>query len=152
MAETFTGNSYYETRELCNYINSIKSPEDELMVLGSEPQAYLYFEKMPQTRHVYHAMITSNNNKNIVFQEEALNDLLETRPKYVIFSFIKYSWNIQKGDIQSLYQNAYSHVNNNYRPIAYVDFLPGRSTYIYGKEARYYSPKSPQYMTVYERR
>ena len=152
MAETFTGNPYYETREICNYINSIKAPEDELMVLGSEPQAYLYFDKMPQTKHIYHAMITANNNKNIAFQDEALNDLVQTRPKYVIFSFIKFSWNVQAGDIQSLYQNAYSHVNNNYRAIAYVDFLPGRSTYVYGKEARFYTPKSTQYMTVYERR
>lgn len=152
LESAFNGNGFMEIKKLVDYANQVKSPEDEIMVMGSEPQAYLYFGKDAPTRHVYPSLITDSNDKNRIYQDEAFNKFLTKKPKYVLFSYIPYSWSFQPGDVQDLYSNAYNIVTNNYKPIAYADYVPRNSNFVYGKEAFSYSPRSQKYIVLYEKK
>ncbi len=146
------GNPFSEIRELSNYAERLATSEDQFYVLGGEPQAYLYMDKMAPTTHVFPGLISANIPWNKKAQFDAYKDLEDSRPKFVLFNLVPFSWGIQEGDIRTLYENSYGFLSNNYKPIAYADLINGRTRMVYGEEALNYSPQSSKYIVLYQRR
>lgn len=150
--ELYTGNPFYEIKQLCNYMNSIKQPGDRLYVLGSEPQAYIYTNTDALTRHIFPGTISGNNSRNEARQNEAYDNLERANPKFILLNIVPYSWSIQEGDLDYLYRNGYVFATNNYKQVGVADYSPGRSNIVLGDEARNYTPRSGSYVILYQRR
>ncbi len=146
------GNPFSEIRELSNYAERLSTSEDKFYVLGGEPQAYLYMDKMAPTRHIFPGLISTNIPWNKKAQFDAYKDLEDSRPKFVLFNVVPFSWGIQQGDIRTLYDNSYGFLSNNYRPIAYADLIDGRTRMVYGEQAQNYTPQASKYIVLYQRR
>jgi hypothetical protein len=150
--ELYSGNPFYEIKQLCNYMNSIMQPGDRLYVLGSEPQAYLYTDTDALTRHIFPGTISSNNPRNEARQNEAYDNLERSNPEFILLNIVPYSWSIQEGDLDYLYRNGYVFATNNYKQVGVADYAPGRSNIVLGEEARNYMPKSSSYVILYQKR
>lgn len=148
----YSGNPFYEIKQLCNYMNSIKQSGDRLYVLGSEPQAYLYTDTDAPTRHIFPGTISSNNPRNEARQNEAYDDLENSSPEFILLNIIPFSWSIGPNGLDYLYRNSYIFTTNNYKQVGVADYAPGKSNIVLGDEAINYTPKSASYVVLYQRR
>lgn len=116
--QLFVNNPFDPIRKLSKYAGSLMKDNETFMMLGSEPQAYLYADKMAPTRHVFMSMISNSDNKSRLLMDEALNDLKNTKPAYILSNMFPYSWGLGQRSDDHLYQSSYSYVARNYTPVA----------------------------------
>ncbi|MCB0602866.1 MAG: glycosyltransferase family 39 protein [Saprospiraceae bacterium] len=148
-------NPFDEMYHLGKYINGIKGPDDEVLVVGSEPEGYLYTHSVAPTRHVFPAFISDAEPENVRYQQEASEAMKSSKPKYLFLVVSSFSW-LFKDENQSgrsYFNNAFYFVQQGYRRVAIAETYPDRpSRYFYGDEATNRDAQSSTYIEVYERR
>ena len=148
-------NPFEEMYNLGIYVNGIKGPGDQVLIVGSEPQGYLYTKTLAPTRHVFPAFISNDDPENVRYQEEAIEAMKSSKPKYLFLVVNSFSW-LFKDESQAgrnYFNNAFYYVQQGYRKVAIAETYPDRpSRYIYGQEATNHEPQSSTYIEVYERR
>lgn len=146
-------NPFPEAMEIGNYINRVAKPEDQIVVMGSEPQIYFYTKKKCPSRHAYFAAIVDNVPQHKVWQREFVADVEKAKPKYFIFFNHQISLFVQPGSDQYVFQWANKYIQENYKLAGLVDMIDGqRSTYIFDESAQRYQPKSQSYIMIFERK
>lgn len=86
------GNPFPEHQILSKELEKVIQPNDTVAVLGSDPQYFIYLGKTSPIRHIYMPFLTRNHEKTAEWQEETIQRLKETQPKYVIFNSYPYAW------------------------------------------------------------
>lgn len=114
----YKGNPFDAIKKLSEYGNKIMKPSEKFMMLGSEPQAYLYAEKDPDTKHIFMGMMSRETEKQIPFTNEVLNDIEKIKPDYILYNLFAYSWMLKNDESSSLYSKSFKLVDNLYTPIA----------------------------------
>lgn len=149
----FPGNPYDEDQVLAGLIAKRMAPEDQIAVLGSEPQYYLYLDRNAPSRHFYTAFLMRPIPESNAWQQEALDSLIQKKPRFVVFNFIPFSWMPKPNSNLNYYNASYKFTRANYRPIAWAEFNKNAKTnYILEAEkALNHTPASENYITVYER-
>jgi hypothetical protein len=99
------------------------------MVLGSEPQAYLYAGRTAPTRHIFMSMISKYDEKSLELAAEALDDLKTKKPAYVLFNLFPFSWGLYKEANTKLYTDSYDLTSDNYTPVAAYDMSSRKYLY-----------------------
>ncbi|MCB0656819.1 MAG: glycosyltransferase family 39 protein [Saprospiraceae bacterium] len=148
-------NPFDEMYRLGQYVNRQKAPDDQVLVLGSEPQGYLYTQVSAPTRHIFPAFISNDQPENLRYQQEAIDDMNKSQPKYIFLVINPYSWlfkeDASKG--RDYFNAGFYFVQNRYRKIAVAETFPDRpSQYYYGTDAEQHAAQSNHYIEVYERR
>lgn len=153
MRSVYGGNPFPEAMEISNYINRIAKPEDQLVVMGSEPQIYFYTKKKCPSRHAYFAAIVDNVPEHKVWQREFVADVEKAKPKYFIFFNHQISLFIQPNTDQYVFQWANKYIQEGYKMIGIVDMIEGqRANYVFDESAQRYQPKSQTYVMIFERK
>ena len=153
LRDMFGGNPYVEDKLIARLIASKIQPDDEVAVLGSEPQLYVYLKRKAPSRHFYVAFLSRNHQYTQSWQKEAFEALKIKNPKYIAFYFVPFSWMIRPDSYQGFYQNSYSWAINNYSPIAWVDYIDYfNPTVVLDAEATNYKPQSGSYIMLLERK
>ena len=107
-------NYFYE--DLRNSISEIKNyigKDDEVLVLGNNSYYYLLFNKIPNTKYFFQALIIDYDSK---IKDETEKYIIEKKPK-VIINEIRYSNSITFEDdvLESQYgKNIYDEITKNY--------------------------------------
>lgn len=149
----YGNNPFPEAMEIGNYINRVAKPEDQIVVMGSEPQIYFYTKKKCPSRHAYFAAIVDNVPQHKVWQREFVADVEKAKPKYFIFFNHQISLFVQPNTDQYVFQWANKYIQENYKLTGLVDMIDGqRSTYIFDESAQRYQPKSQSYIMIFERK
>jgi hypothetical protein len=149
----YGNNPFPEAMEIGNYINRVAKPEDQIVVMGSEPQIYFYTRKHCPSRHAYFAALVDNVPEHKVWQREFVADVEKTKPKYFIFFNHQISLFVQPNTDQYIFQWANKYIQENYKLTGLVDMIDGqRSTYIFDESAQRYQPKSQSYIMIFERK
>jgi hypothetical protein len=87
------GNPFVEHQMLSDELKKVIQPNDTVAVFGSDLQYFIYLGKTSPIRHVYMPFFAKNQFAEIRgWQEEIIQKLKETRPKYVIFNAYPYAW------------------------------------------------------------
>ena len=129
ITKLYRNNPFEAIREMSFYLKSKMTDKDKLLVLGSEPQVYLYSGKNAPLPHVYSALLMRNNPKNVESREEIMKYLQQERPNYVFFNLFPFSWMIQDGDDDALYRQSFVYMVNNYEVIASYDIAANQYKY-----------------------
>jgi hypothetical protein len=148
----YGGNPFPEAVEIGKFINSISKPEDQLVIMGSEPQIYFYTHKKCPSRHAYFAAIVDNVPEHKQWQREFVADVEKAKPKYFVFFNHGISLFVQPGTDQYVFQWANKYIQDNYKIIGIVDMLGQTSNYIFNETAATYRPQSQQYVMIFERK
>ena len=146
-------NPYPEHRYLSQHINKILKKEDQIAVMGSEPQIYLYTDRKAPFRHFYHALTSKETPESEAWQREVLQDLKKANPELIVFNIEPYSWMFQPNSKRILFNGAYSYAKNNYNPVMYVEmYRTGQSKLIVGDQVQNFTPRTERYITVYKKK
>ncbi len=131
---TYWGNPFNETPEIAKYIKANSSDTDKIGILGSEPEVCFYANRASATGYIYTYPLVENQPFNKIMQEQMIAEIEKSKPAYVVFCNIAYSWLPQPGVPQILFQWADKYINANYYPVGYADFYndaKNRGWYMY---------------------
>jgi hypothetical protein len=137
----YGGNPFPEAVEIGKYINSVAKPEDQIVVMGSEPQIYFYTKKKCPSRHAYFAALVESVPEHKIWQREFIADVEKARPKYFIFFNHQISLFVQPNSDQHIFQWANKYIQDNYKLVGLVDMLGQTSNYIFNETAATYRPQ-----------
>ncbi|HMG16020.1 MAG TPA: glycosyltransferase family 39 protein [Saprospiraceae bacterium] len=148
----YGSNLFPESRKVSEFLNRKMNPEDGLIVLGSEPQIYLYTNKDCASRHFYCGNLVQKHPKVTEWATEFKSDFGKANPKYAIWVQHPFSWSMPKEGNKDFVDWAYGELVNKYHPIGYADYIDQNTTeYIWDQAAVQYKPKGKEYMIVLER-
>ncbi len=155
LRQVYGNNPFPESMEIANYINQHAKPEDNIVLIGSEPQIYFYTKKKAPSRHAYFTALVSNVPIHKEWQREFVKDTEKAKPKFVVFFNHQLSLMVQPNTDNYVFQWANKYVNENYKVVGYADMInEGYMTnYVWGEQAAAtYKPQSPMYAVVFERK
>ncbi len=95
--EIWGDNPFPEARRIGRYIGRTSAPEDTVYVVGSEPEIFFYAGRESATRYIYFYPLLSPFADARPRQEEALAEVAERRPLYVVWVNISTSLMLRSG-------------------------------------------------------
>jgi len=153
MRSTYGYNPFPETMEIAKYINANSKPEDQVAVIGSEPEFYIYTNKKAPSRHIFFSTIVADVPQHKEWQREYVKDIEATKPKFFIFYSVPISLLVQANTDQYVFEWANKYVNENYQLIGLCDMIDGqRANYIWKEQLMNYKPSSQNVIYIYERK
>ena len=153
LRHVYGNNPFPEAKKIGDFINANSKPEDNIVLIGSEPQIYFYTKKKCPSRHAYFAAIVDNIPEHKVWQREFVADVEKVKPKYFIFFNHQISLFVQPNTDNYVFTWANKYIQDNYKLCGLVDMIDGqRSTYILDESAQRYQPKSQSYIMIFERK
>jgi hypothetical protein len=149
----YQGNPFGEDKIISDFLKKQMRPDDRIGILGSEPQYYVYLDKKAPTRHFYTSFLSRPVERSEAMHYEALKDFEQTKPEYLVFNVVPYSWMFKENTLKIFREGIYSWMMANYEPIAWYDHVgTPQGTLITGAAAATYAPKSKEYVMVMKRR
>jgi Dolichyl-phosphate-mannose-protein mannosyltransferase len=148
------GNPYVEDQVFSNYIQKLIKPTDRIAVFGSEPQYFIYLNKISPIRHVYFPLIANGQFPNAtIWQDETIEAFKKTQPEYVIWNKYSIAWMFKPNYSQRLYTELYDYMMEHYDLVAFVE-NPGSNQRVEIKEPTNGGriPAAPTYISVLRRR
>ena len=129
IAKLYLNNPFEAIRKLSTYAASLMQGDETIMMCGSEPQVYLYAGQTAPTKHVFMSMLTKHTEKTDAFVEEALHDLQDKKPDYVLYNLFPYSWSMTESSNDLLYTSSFAVVAREYVPVAAFNMNDQQYTY-----------------------
>ena len=129
IVKLYRNNPFEAIRKLSTYAASLMKDNETIMMCGSEPQTYLYAGKTAPTRHIFMSMLTKHTEKTDAFVEEALHDLQDKKPDYVLYNLFPYSWSMSQSSNDVLYTSSFAVVAREYVPVAAFNMNDQQYTY-----------------------
>jgi hypothetical protein len=139
--------------QVAEYVKENSSPDDTILVLGSEPQIYFYSQRRCATRYIYVFHLMDNNQYVAAMQNEFTNEIESTEPKFLIIVYMQSSWTYRTGFTLSVIDRINSYSAKYYEPVGVVDILADRPPiYLWGEQVIDYAVKSDKWIVVYKRK
>lgn len=149
----YGNNPFPESMVIANYINNNSKPEDQIVVMGSEPQIYFYTHKKCPSRHAYFAAIVDNIPEHKQWQREFVADIEKAKPRYFIFFNHPISLFVQPNTDKYVFDWANKYVTENYQIIGLADMIDGGLTnYVWKEGLNNYKPQGQNMIYIYERK
>lgn len=153
MRTMFSGNPFVEDQLMARILESQIQPDETVVVLGSEPQIYVYLNRKAPSRHFYTAFLSRNHRFTDQWNAEALDGLNDQKPNYVVLNIVTMSWMLRPDSNQKFYQGSYTWAMENYTPIAWVDYLDYfNPTIVSDAAASTYKPQAGNYVVLMKRK
>ena len=135
----YPGNPFPESIEIGDYLKRHTSPQDSIAILGSETQIYFYAQRASASRFVNAYFLTADHPRNRDMQREMIADIERTRPKYLIYVHIPWSWSMQKTSPHDIL-DWYESYKWNYQVEGVVQIKSRESVATWGADAAAISP------------
>jgi hypothetical protein len=149
----YGSNPFPESRKVGDFLNTVMKPDEKLMVLGSEPQIYMYTDKFCASRHFYCGNLVQKPEIVKTWAKEFKNDFTKNPPDYVVWVNHPFSWSIPQGGDTKFIDWAYKQIMISYHPIGWAEYIsPNESKYTFDvKNAMNYKPSAKEYMIVLQK-
>ena len=149
---TYGSNPFPESVEIGKYLNSIKQPDDKMVVFGSEPQIPFYADIPLATGDAFIYPLADGGKYSDTLQQRMIQKVEVAKPRFLVYVQSGMSWLAPLDNPLITWMKA--EVTKNYRPIGMVDiFRNGAATnYVFGfEQASQYQVQSPHAILVFER-
>ncbi len=145
-------NPFREAIPVANYLDSITSPLDRILVIGSEAEIYFYTGRQAASGYLFVHGMVSNQPKNLEMQEEFIAEAEKGKPEAMVLCGVQFSWLKQPGtpDLVLSWFEKYS--TSGYEIVGIADMLDQGTVYRWGDEVRGYTPKADNYLIVYRKK
>jgi hypothetical protein len=152
MRQVYGDNPFPEAMEIGNYINRNAKPEDQIAIIGSEPQIYFYTQKKCPSRHAYFASLVSAIPQAKEWQKEFIQDVEKVKPRYFVFFRHGISLLVQPNADQHIFEWVNEYATKNYHVVGVIDMPQGQpSTYVWDQAVQTFQPKGQNTIFVFER-
>ena len=145
-------NPFREATKVADYIQSITSAEDKILVVGSEAEIYFYTGRAPASGYLFVHGMVSRQPKNLEMQNEFIAEAERTRPEVMVLCGVGYSWLAQPGTPDAVLRWFDGYAAAHYEITGMVDMLDQGTLYRWGSETKNYRPQADNYLVVYKRK
>lgn len=150
----YLANPFLESREVGSWIREHSEPDDRILVLGSEPQIYLYANRRSVSKHVVmYPLMLAPPELGERLQRELIDEIETGRPRYVVFAKLAPSWLAQPSSARRLFQWTEEYLPRHYDLVGLVELhYPQPSLIVWGERARRLDSESDGRLLILERR
>jgi hypothetical protein len=153
LRSVYGNNPFPEAWEVGQYINTHSKPEDNIVLIGSEPEIYFYTHKKSPSRHAYFTAIVNNVKDHKLWQQEFERDTEKANPKFVVFFNHQLSLLVQPKADTGVFDWANKFITEKYQIVGLVDMIDGQqSVYKYDQDIYTYKPVSQNQIYIYQRK
>jgi hypothetical protein len=154
ISKTYYGaNPFVESLELADFIKENSSPSDKIAVIGSEPQIYFYADRFAATGYLYTYGLVESHAYNKQMQEEMIAQIENTKPKFIAYCNVEFSWLYHEGAPRLIYEWSDKYTNQYYELTGVIDLAnPYEAIYKWNEEAKNYQPSGKEFIKVYKRK
>jgi len=152
LRQVYGSNPFPEAMEIANFINANSKPEDNIVLIGSEPQIYFYTKKKAPSRHAYFTILVTNVPQHKEWQREFVKDTEKAKPRYVVFFNHSISLMVQPNTDKYVFEWANKYITENYHLVGIADMVDGMQTnYVWKDALNGFQPKGQYVIYTYER-
>jgi 4-amino-4-deoxy-L-arabinose transferase-like glycosyltransferase len=150
--EIYGPNPFPEAVEIASRIRASSGPNDTVAILGSEPEILFYSNRRSATGHIYMYGLMEPQPYASRMQMETAREIEAARPKHIVVVNIPTSWLVRPGSDRFIFQWLDQYVKAHYNRVGVADITSMVETsYIWGKAAVNYRPRSPYFIFLFER-
>lgn len=146
-------NPLAESIEIAQEIARRADPDDQIAVIGSEPQIYFYARRRAATGYVYMYPLMEPQPFARKMQHDMIAQLERARPRFLVLVNVDMSWSRRPDSSLEILDWAARTVDADYRQIGLVEIppdAPARS--VWGDGAPAAAPRTQSFIAVFERR
>ena len=152
MRQVYGSNPFPEAMEIGKFINQNTKPEDNIAIIGSEPQIYLYTGKKCPSRHAYFAALVNDAPEHKAWQREFVKDVEAANPKYFVFFKHGISLFVQPNTDNYIFEWVNKYATSNYHLKGVIDMVDNqKSNYIWNEAVNTFQPKGQNQIFIFER-
>lgn len=144
-------NPFVESVPIADYIKKNTLKGDKVAILGSEPQIFFYADRESATSFIYAYHLVSGKKYDIQFQQQAIEEIEEAKPKYFILVNSPYSWLLQPEAPLDIFNWINYYLSRNYTLAGLVDYFKDYSVIKFDQEIGNYVLLSPVNVLIFKR-
>lgn len=146
-------NPFIESVEIANYIKNNSAENDEIGILGSEPQILVYADRKSSTGHIYTYGMMEIHDYNIKMQSEMINDLEMKKPKFLVYCNVRTSWLPRPGSPMGIFEWYGNFVKQNYDLVGIADMAnPSQTQFWWDGDVQTHQPQGQEYVLIFKRK
>ncbi len=150
--QVYSGNPFAESAVVADYLNHHSTPDQQVAVIGSEPQIYFYAKRHAATGHIYFYPLVERQPYASKLQQEMCREVEAAKPEFVVFVHDSLSWLADPDRERVIYDWAEHYLESHYRPVGLVDMVsPATTEYHWGDQAAQAHPHSSLYLWIFQR-
>lgn len=152
---TYGPNPFPEAVEAGSYIRRRSSPDERILVLGSEPEIPFYAGRRSVTRQVYMYPLNGGSARARTLQDQVIQAAESAPPRYVVFvsvgaSWVDTGWLGQSGPDRRLFR-WFEDFRKHYRAEVLWEIGPHTTRRIEGEALRGHGPPARNHLLVLRR-
>jgi 4-amino-4-deoxy-L-arabinose transferase-like glycosyltransferase len=122
---SYGANPFPEAIEIGKYIAQNSSPDDKIVVLGSEPEIYFYANRRAVTGFIYTYEIYKHHPYAHPFQQQMADEIDTAKPKFIVMMNIDASWFSGYTDRSDTFLFNWSarYINSHYTEVGLIDLM-----------------------------
>lgn len=142
-----------EAVHIADYIRDHSTADDQVAVLGSEPEICFYAHRHSATGFIYMYPLTEIQPLASELRGRLFREIQSSKPRYVVFISHPGTWrNSQAVGSNEILDWAWAYVSAHYRLVGGMDLLGDEYwPELWGQDAQSYVPGSVYYAQVFER-
>lgn len=145
-------NPFAESVEIAKYIKAHTKQDEKIAVLGSEPELLFYADRHSATGYIYTYSLVEQQKFNLSMQKEMIAEIEKTKPKFIVFCRVNFSWLIRPDSPLDIMKWAIAYTDMNYK-LEGITEVWGIDEYNYkwGKDVENYKPASSDYVLIFKK-
>jgi hypothetical protein len=146
-------NPFNESIPIARYIEQNTLENENIMVLGSEPQIYFYANRKSSTGYIYMYDLVFKHPMVKKMQEDMFKEVEKANPRFLVFVNCTFSWLGEKGvsDTIMKWTNGYLQ-SHHFRQTGLVDIPPDhQAEYVWNEDIYRYKPKNETTISIFRR-
>lgn len=150
--EIFSVNPFPESEAIAKFVASNTNKDDKIAVLGSESQIFFYAKRKSATGYTSFIHLMEDNVMADKMQAEAIREIEESAPKYLIYVNIPTSWVQGPKSSMRVFNWFKNKVRKEELEIAgLINIIsPDKTIYVWGKEAENYRLITPYWVAIFK--
>ncbi len=149
---SYGGACFPEALEVGRYIRENSSENDQIVVLGSEPEIYFYSHRLSATGHIYMYPLMETCALAEKMQREMIKETMAGKPKFLVAVCIPTSWMRRQESPTLLFNWFKLYAAKHYHLIGTVEIIDLKHTeYRWGDELKGYKPKAENRILIFRR-
>lgn len=151
----YLGNPFVQARVIGKELAEHCPANAKIAVFHSEPEILFYAKRQSATGYIYAYDMTSCSRYRTEMEKEFKDELVSSKPDYVVFLNSPYSWTIEDKDGSELVNWCYRFAHTNCQLVGVADGVThslGDTTFKWGREAYGYKRRGDNFIEVYERK
>jgi hypothetical protein len=146
-------NPFPESPAIAKYVEENTSPDDRILVLGSEPQIYFYSRRLSATGHIYMYGLMENQKYARSMQQEMIREIVSSNPEFIVVVTTMKSWLIRRSSDTTVLDWANRYAAEKYDLVGIADKIgPDRTIFLWGRDALQYAPQSRSVIYLFKKK